>query len=337
MMPDLLNFWLTGQKVSEFTIATTSQALDPYRRAWATGLLERLGIPTHYLPPIVEPGTVLGGLLPAVIDETGAKGVQVIAPGSHDTAQRGRGGARRERRLRLSQLRHLVADGGRDAASRSINETALAFNFTNEGGVCDTIRLLKNIIGLWIIQECRRTWAAEGAVALLGRDRAARRGRAALRRADRRGRARLPGARRHAGAHPGVLSAHRSDRARRRRHDRPRRLREPGAEVSPGAGNAGDAGRPPNRRAAHRRRRHAEPAAQPVRRRMRIGRPVVAGPIEATAVGNLLMQMLATGAIGSLAEGRALVRRSFDTETYGPQDAVAWDEAHGRFRRLIGD
>ena len=64
MMPDLLNYWLTGQKVSERTIASTSQALDPHRPAWATGLLERLGIPTHYLPPIVEAGTVLGGLLP---------------------------------------------------------------------------------------------------------------------------------------------------------------------------------------------------------------------------------------------------------------------------------
>ena len=74
MMPDLLNFWLTGQKVSERTIASTSQALDPHRPAWATGLLERLGIPTHYLPTIIEAGTVLGGLLPAVIDETGAQG-----------------------------------------------------------------------------------------------------------------------------------------------------------------------------------------------------------------------------------------------------------------------
>jgi rhamnulokinase len=86
MMPDLLNYWLTGQKVSERTIASTSQFLDPHQPAWATGLLERLGIPTHFLPPIVEAGTVLGGLLPAVIEETGAKGVQVVAPGSHDTA-----------------------------------------------------------------------------------------------------------------------------------------------------------------------------------------------------------------------------------------------------------
>ena len=157
MIPDLLNFWLTGQKFSERTIASTSQMLDPYRPAWATGLLDRLGIPTHCLPPIIEAGTVLGGLLPAVIEETGAKRIQVVAPGSHDTASAVAAVPAE------SQDYAYVSSGtwslmGVESPHPVVSEKALALNVTNEGGVCDTIRLLKNVTGLWIIQECRRTW-----------------------------------------------------------------------------------------------------------------------------------------------------------------------------------
>ena len=118
MMPDLLNYWLTGRAVSERSIASTSQCLDPFTGDWARPLLARLGIPTAIFPPIVPPGAVLGELLPHVAAETGAQGLTVVAPGCHDTAPRRGRGAGRERRLRLSQLRHLVADGGRDARSR---------------------------------------------------------------------------------------------------------------------------------------------------------------------------------------------------------------------------
>ena len=262
MMPDLLNFWLTGQKVSERTIASTSQALDPHRPAWATGLLERLGIPTHYLPTIVEAGTVLGGLLPAVIDETGAKQVRVVAPGSHDTAS-----AVAAVPAESADYAYLSSGTwslmGVETKQPVINADALAFNVTNEGGVCDTIRLLKNIAGLWIIQECRRTWAAEGQA--LSWDDIVRHAAAAqpfVAQID-------------VDAHdflaPGDMPARIREYCRRtgqtvpegRRPHRPRRLREPGAEVSPRAGDDGGTGRHTNRRAAHRGRRRAEPAAQP--------------------------------------------------------------------------
>jgi rhamnulokinase len=335
MMPDLLNFWLTGQKVGERTIASTSQALDPYRPAWATGLLGRLGIPTHYLPPIVEAGTVLGGLLPAVLDETGAKGVQVIAPGSHDTA---------------SAIAAVPAESGDYAYLSSgtwsligveipkpiINETALNFNVTNEGGVCDTIRLLKNIAGLWIIQECRRTWAAEGQS--LSWDDIVRHATA---------------------AQPFVAQIDVDAHDFLAPGDMPARIREycrrTGQTVPAGVGPIA---RVVYESLALKYRRVLEMMETLVGHRIgvvhivgggaqnrllnqltanAIGRSVVAGPFEATAVGNLLIQLLATGAVGSLAEGRALVRRSFDTETYSPEDTAAWDETYGRFRRLIGD
>ena len=86
MMPDLFNYWLTGRQVSERTIASTSQCLDPYTGDWAKSLIEKMGIPVHIFPDIVQPGTVLGDLLPAICAETNARHVSVIAPGCHDTA-----------------------------------------------------------------------------------------------------------------------------------------------------------------------------------------------------------------------------------------------------------
>ena len=334
MMPDLLNFWLTGQKVSERTIASTSQALDPHRPAWATGLLERLGIPMHYLPTIVEAGTVLGGLLPAVIDETGAKQMRVVAPGSHDTAS-----AVAAVPAESADYAYLSSGTwslmGVETRQPVINADALAFNVTNEGGVCDTIRLLKNIAGLWIIQECRRTWAAEGQA--LSWDDIVR----------------------HASAAPPFVAQIDVDA-----HDflapgdMPARIREycrrTGQTVPDGVGPVA---RVVYESLALKYRRVLEMMEALVGKRIgvlhivgggaqnrllnqltadAIGRPVVAGPFEATAVGNLLMQLLATGAVGSLAEGRALVRRSFDTETYHPTNAAAWDEAYARFRGLTG-
>ena len=213
MMPDLLNFWLTGQKVSERTIASTSQMLDPFRPAWATGLLDRLGIPTHYLPPVIEAGTVLGGLLPAVIEETGAKGIQVVAPGSHDTASAVAAVPAE------SQDYAYVSSGtwslmGVESPHPVVNEKALALNVTNEGGVCDTIRLLKNVTGLWVIQECRRTWLHEGGdlpgATSWQRPKPRRRSRPSSTSMPR-----LPRAGRHAGAHPRLLRADRPARAGR--------------------------------------------------------------------------------------------------------------------------
>jgi rhamnulokinase len=339
MMPDLLNFWLTGQKVCERTIASTSQALDPYRPAWATGLLDRLGIPTHYLPQIVEAGTGLGGLLPAVIEETGAKGVQVIAPGSHDTAS-----AIAAVPAESADYAYLSSGTwsliGVEIPKPIINETALAFNVTNEGGVCDTIRLLKNIAGLWIIQECRKTWATVEtlhATSLLSWDDIVRHAAAAqpfLAQID-------------VDAHdfhaPGDMPARVAEFCRRT-----------GQAVPAGAGAIA---RVVYESLALKYRRVLEMMETLVGHRIgvvhivgggaqnrllnqftanAIGRPVVAGPFEATAVGNLLMQLLATGAIGSLAEGRALVRHSFNTEAFEPKDAAVWDEAYAKFRKLTG-
>ena len=269
-----------------------------------------------------------------MIDETGAKQVRVVAPGSHDTAS-----AVAAVPAESADYAYLSSGTwslmGVETKQPVINADALAFNVTNEGGVCDTIRLLKNIAGLWIIQECRRTWAAEGEA--LSWDDIVRHA---------------------AAAWPFVAQIDVDAHDFLAPGDMPARIREycrrTGQVVPEGVGPIA---RVVYESLALKYRRVLEMMETLVGRRIGVlhivgggaenrllnqltanalGRPVVAGPFEATAVGNLLLQLLATGAVGSLAEGRVLVRRSFDTETYAPKDAAAWDEAYARFRSLTG-
>ena len=162
MMPDLFHYWLTGRKAVEYTIASTSQLFHARDRRWATGLMAQLDLPTRILPEVVPPGTVLGNVLPDVLEATGLRGdVPVIAPGSHDTASAVAAVPGLDARsLYISSGTWSLM--GVEIDEPIINERTLALNFTNEGGVDDTIRLLKNIGGLWLLQESRRQWQREG-------------------------------------------------------------------------------------------------------------------------------------------------------------------------------
>jgi rhamnulokinase len=160
-IPDLFNYWLTGKIVCEFTNATTTQCFDPRKRDWARPLLEAMGIPEQLFQPVIEPGTVIDSLDPRVANEVGAGRIPVVAPACHDTG---------------SAVVAVPADGkdfawissgtwsilGIEADQPVITEQTLKYNFTNEGGVFGKWRLSKNMMGLWILQECRRTWARQG-------------------------------------------------------------------------------------------------------------------------------------------------------------------------------
>ena len=157
MVPDLLHAWLTGKQVTEVTNASTTQLYDPRQRAWSLPLLQAFGFPPSLFPEIVQPGTDLGALLPEVARETGLHGTRVIAPGTHDTASavaavpaEGEGWA-----YLSSGTWSLV---GVETARPVISSEALGFNLTNEAGMHGTTRLLKNVMGLWIVQECCRAW-----------------------------------------------------------------------------------------------------------------------------------------------------------------------------------
>ena len=329
MMPDLFNFWLTGVKVCEFSDATTTQFYDPRQRDWARPLLEKLGLPTHFLQEIVQPGTVLGPLHPDIAAETGLPGVSVIAPACHDT-----GSAVAAVPAQSEDFAYISSGTwslmGVESPEPVISEDSLAFNFTNEGGVCDTFRLLKNIMGLWLVQECRRTWAQEGKelsyteITHMATQSAAF---GPLVEPDS-----------HEFLRPG---------------DMPSRIREfcvrTGQEQPK---TRGEIVRCALESLALKYRWVLEKLELMRGKRLAVihvvgggsqnqllcqltadatQRPVIAGPIEAAATGNILMQALAQGRIASLSEGRDIVKRSFEVITYEPGSSSGWDDAYARF------
>src|SRR3972149_3614859 len=150
-IPDLLNFWLTGRKICEFTNSTTTQMYNPLNCSWAKSLLDELRIPTHIFPEIVQPGTKLGEY----------EDISVFTVASHDTGSAVAAvPAQGEGFVYISSGTWSLV--GLEVHEPVINDSALEANITNEGGVYGTFRLLKNVMGLWILQECRRNWKSEG-------------------------------------------------------------------------------------------------------------------------------------------------------------------------------
>jgi rhamnulokinase len=165
MIPDFLNWCLCGSKSVEFTNATTTQFFDPLKNRWSTGLLEKLGLPTRPLREIVQPGALLGGLRESVRQAAGLPGgVQAIAPATHDT---GSAVVAVPTDLTGKSGWAYISSGtwslvGIESAAPFLGEKALELNLTNEGGVDGTWRVLKNVMGLWLVQQCRRVFEARG-------------------------------------------------------------------------------------------------------------------------------------------------------------------------------
>ncbi|UFU05884.1 rhamnulokinase [Ruania halotolerans] len=161
LLPDLLAYWLTGQRVSELTNASSTALLDQRSRAWSQVLMDRLGIPADLFPPVVEPGTQIGVLTAEIRERTGLGAVPVYAVGSHDTA---------------SAVASVPAEGsdfayissgtwslvGVELDAPVLTEESRAANFTNELGVDGTVRYLRNVMGLWVLSESQRVWAERG-------------------------------------------------------------------------------------------------------------------------------------------------------------------------------
>jgi rhamnulokinase len=158
MVPDLFHFWLCGRKASELTIASTSQLFDPRGRRWDAELMGECGIPRSLFAEIVEPGTVLGEMRPEIAAQIGLLGAKVIAPAAHDTASAVAAVPAEDSDDWAYISSGTWALAGVEADAPQISERTLQLNLTNEAGVRGTTRLLKNIVGLWILQECRRSW-----------------------------------------------------------------------------------------------------------------------------------------------------------------------------------
>lgn len=332
MIPDLLLYFLTGEKVSEFTNASTTQMVHPQTREWNVKLLQELGLPTHILLPLVQPGTIVGKLSASVCDELGVPAIPAVAVATHDTAS-----AVAAVPASKSPFAYLSCGTwsllGTELKAPVTTAQAMEWNFTNEGGVDGTYRVLKNIMGLWLLQECKRTWDANGEVHSFSE---------------------LVELAQQAPAFASFIDPD-DDRFMQPLHmpDKIREYcRETGQKVPE---TVGEITRCILESLACRYRETLERAEQlagatfdglhmvggGINNRLlcqmtanAIQRPVWAGPVEGSAIGNMIMQFRAHGAFASLLEAREAIGRSFPYETYLPQDAEQWQNAFARFKEI---
>jgi len=160
LIPDLVHFALTGRAVTEYTNATTTQMLNARSRAWDLETLSQLNLPAELLTEVVFPGDEIGRLRPELAIELGLEGAQVIAPATHDTGSAVAGAPLQDGWAFISSGTWSLV--GVERSSPLINAEVLAHNFTNEGGAFDTVRFLKNVMGLWILESCRKEWSHRG-------------------------------------------------------------------------------------------------------------------------------------------------------------------------------
>jgi rhamnulokinase len=325
---DWVNWAFSGVGVAEETLASTSQLYNPHVRAWSTTLIGKLNLPARIFPDVVPAGTILGPALP----EVGIGTAQVVATCSHDTGAavaavpaEGEGWA-----YLSSGTWSLI---GVEAPAPIVGKEALAENYTNELGVSGTVRFLKNIVGMWIVQECRRHWLANGQT--VSYDEMARLAEEAK---------------------PLVSFINPADPRFAGPGDMPNKIaaycRETGQPVPEGVGAIVRCVFESLALTYRRGLDNLERLSGQKLSRLHIvgggtkntllnqfaadasGRTVITGPVEATAIGNLLVQAMALGHIKDLAELRAIVRRSFPVQTWKPQHHQAWEAAWQRFQQL---
>jgi rhamnulokinase len=333
LIPDLFHFWLSGVATSEYTNATTTQCLDPRAQAWATGLLERLRLPATLLPELVRPATPLGSLLPEVAARTRLRRAVVVAPATHDTASAVTAVPFRQRSsVYISAGTWSLV--GMELDAPLITDEAFAANLTNEGGIDGTVRLLKNVNGMWLVHECQRAWADEGDVLsfeeLVQLAEAAR---------------------------PLVSLMDPDEPLLMQPGSMPERIRQACAQVAePEPVGPGAIVRCVVESLALKYRHTIELLSEvtgAVPAELHIvgggarnallcqatadatGLTVLAGPEEATVVGNLLGQAIALGELSSLEDARAVVRASFAPRVFEPSGRKQWEAAHERFAGIL--
>lgn len=329
MIPDLFHYWLTGNAVCEFTNATTTQMVNAEKRAWSRDLMERLELPVDLPAGIVEPGTQVGALLEEVTSSRTLRGTPVIAPATHDTGSAVAAVVAREGTAFISSGTWSLL--GTELDIPLITDEALRLNFTNEGGVCGTTRFLKNVMGLWMLQCCRSSWNSRGQVyeyrELME---------LASREADFE---QLVDPDDESFLHPDDMPKAIDDFCARTQQSAPK---TPGAYARTVLESLafkyrqviGDLERL-TRKPIHQIRIIGGGSRNHLLNQFAAdatGRRVLAGPAEATALGNVAMQILATGAASSLSEARAMIDRSFPTETFEPRETDKWERHVARFQ-----
>jgi rhamnulokinase len=326
-MPDLCHHLLCGSLASERTDASTTQLLTSGGQ-WDDGLFDRLGLPKRLMPEVVAAGARIGTLRPELCRELGVPAVDVVAPGTHDTASAVAGTPLAPGWAYISSGTWSLVGVERDAPI--VSEAAAEAGLTNEAGVFGSVRLLTNVMGLWLLESCRREWAAEGRTAdldaLLAAAEAAgpsgvvfpddHRFFAPARMSDAiRGALRETGQRDH--DEPALVTRVILDSLALRYAAVVDRIERVTGQPIPGIHIVGGG-------SLNRYLNQATADAS--------GRPVLAGPAEATATGNLLVQAIATGTLASLAAGRQLVAGAQPPEPFEPRHPERWREAAALFR-----
>ncbi len=337
MMPDLFHWLMTGEKAVEQTNASTTQLYNARERTWSSKLIEAFGLPAQLFGQIVPPGTRLGKLRKQTAAEVGLAPIDVVLPATHDTASavvavpaEGSPAMKPDWCYISSGTWSLM---GVEVPEPVIGEGCSALNFTNEAGVDGTTRLLKNIAGLWLVQECRRVWAAQGQDyswddLVSAAEQSPSHG-AVLDTDDPRLVApqdmpqtiatlckesgQTPPA-----THGGVIRCALESLALRYRHVAASLEQLTGGQL----------------RTIHIVGGGSQNALLSQMTADATGRAVVTGPVEATAIGNVLMQAIAAGECGSVAEAREVIRNSFELKTYQPRATEAWDELAARFEQV---
>jgi rhamnulokinase len=331
-MPDLFNYLFTGEKASEFTFATTTQLYNPTIGEWDGELLGALELSRSKLQQIVPPGTIGGNLQKDIADETGLTHVPVIACASHDTG---------------SAVAAVPAEGkewayissgtwslmGVEIDKPNLSEQAMAFNFTNEGGVESTFRFLKNIMGLWLVQQCKKAWDKEYGYSYAEL--------AAMAEA----------------AKPFIAIVDPDDGEFLNPPDMPEAIRQYCGKTGQSIpAFPAEIARCAFESLALKYRLVLDQLREVYPNPIKIihvigggakneylnqftanatGLPVVAGPAEATAIGNIMIQALALGHVTSLSEIRRIIRNSFPMVRYEPQQVEQWDAAYVRFKEIL--
>jgi rhamnulokinase len=329
---DYFNYLFSGVAKAEESLASTTQVYNPTTKGWSKVLIDKFGLPGKVFPQVVPSGTVLGPLLPSVATETGLQNVRVVASCSHDT-----GAAVAATPAEGNDWAYLSSGTwsllGIESPKPIINAKSRQYNFTNEVGFGSSIRFLKNIVGLWILQESRRAWAKEGTE--YNYDQLVE----------------------IAAKAPALQCLINPAAARFLKPDNmPQKIadycRETGQPVPQSHGQTvrcileslallygktiheiADASGQAIKRlhilgGGSRNKLLNQWAANAT------GLTVITGPVEATSAGNILVQAIALGHIKSLAELRSIVRASFPVDTFTPQDAATWKSAQERFAKL---
>jgi len=331
-IPDLINFWLTGQKVSEFTNATTTQLYDPRKENWSAELCQVLNIPLGIFPQVIQPGTDIGMILPSITNETAFQPTRVIAPACHDT-----GSAVAAVPVQNESWAYISSGTwslmGIEVEEPIITKHALDLNFTNEGGVNNTFRFLKNIMGLWLVQECRRIWSRSGEQ--MSYDEISQIA---------------------AQAEPFKALIDPDHHLFLASGDMPKRIVDFCKQTNQNLPlTKGEIVRSALESLALKYRWVLEKLefvkGEAIDTIHIIGggaqnkllcqftadatkRQVIAGPVEATSIGNLLVQMASCGAIGSITEGREIIAESSKLIYFEPTDNAQWDQVYNRFLEI---